>query len=170
MTRRAIVVLTAVALTVLASSTAWAGGWAMTTLDSTPGELRAGETYEVGYTILQHGIRPVAVDHTEIRLRGPWKAGGVHVFEGEPRGPEGHYVATVTIPEAGDYRWEVTQGYFPNHDLGRFTAGEAIAPQTSTGALDVLRTVLPLAALVSAAFVAWQALSLKRLRPAANAP
>lgn len=167
MKHRAITTLTAAALMVLASSTAWAGGWAMTSLDSTPGELRAGETYEIGYTILQHGVRPVVVDHTEIRLHGPWK-GDVHVFEGEPRGPEGHYVATITIPEAGEYRWEVSQGPFGHQDLGSFPAGEAIPAQT-TGVIDALRTALPIAALLSAAFVAWQALSLRRLRLAADA-
>lgn len=169
MKRRIVTIFTAATLVVLTASIAWAGGWAMTSLDTTPGELRAGETYEIGYTILQHGVRPVAVDHTEIRLQGAWKAGGAHVFEGVPRGPEGHYVATVTIPGAGEYRWEVAQGPFGSHDLGRFTAGEAIAPQTSTGALDLFRTALPIAALLSAAFVAWQALTLRRLRPAVDA-
>lgn len=168
MNRRIVTIFGTATLVVLIASAAWAGGWATTSLDTTPGELRAGETYEIGYTILQHGVHPVAVDHTEIRLRGPWKVGGVQVFEGVADGPKGHYVATVTIPEAGEYRWEVTQGGFATHDLGRFTAAEAVAPQKST-ALDVLRTTLPIAALLSAAFVAWQALSLRRLRPAVDA-
>lgn len=168
MTRRVLVFLTAVTLLILSSSAVWAGGWAMTILDSTPGDLRSGETYEVGYTILQHGIRPAAVDHTEIRLQGPWKVGETHTFRGVQQGPEGHYVATVTIPGPGEYRWEVTQGPFPNHDLGHFTAGDPVASE-SLAATDLLRTALPIAALLSAAFVVWQATSLRQRRPVLDA-
>jgi hypothetical protein len=153
---------------ILSSSAVWAGGWAMTILDSTPGELRSGETYEVGYTILQHGIRPAAVDHTEIRLHGPWKVGETHAFRGVQQGPEGHYVATVTIPGPGEYRWEVTQGPFPNHDLGRFTAGDPVASESLT-ATDLLRTALPIGALICAAFVLWQWMNLPRRRPLVDA-
>jgi len=164
MTRRTLVFLAATILMAASSTTVWAGGWAITTLDTTPGDLRAGETYEIGYTILQHGIRPAAVDNTEIRLHGPWKV-GTHVFEGLPQGPVGHYLAEVSVPEAGEYRWEVTQGPFPTHDLGRLIVGEPVAIQSST-APDILRTVLPIATLISAAFVVWQALAVRRLRPA----
>jgi hypothetical protein len=162
------VLLAATSLLVASSATVWAGGWAMTTLDTTPGDLRGGETYEIGYTILQHGIRPVAVDHTEIRLHGPWKVGGMHVFEGRPQGGVGHYVAEVRFPEAGEYRWEVTQGPFPNHDLGRILVGEPV-PVQSSASPDMVRIVLPIVALISVAFVVWQAMAIRRLRPVIDA-
>lgn len=142
------------------SAPAWAGGWATTTLDDTPGELEAGTTYEIGYTILHHGRDPVSVDHTAIRLHGPWK-GDIHTFPGAPNGPEGHYVAEVTIPEAGTYRWEVNQGAFPNHDLGTLVVGEARVADSS-GLLDVLQVALPLATLMAAGYLGFQLLALRR--------
>lgn len=38
-----------------------AGGWAVTTLDSTPAAT-ANQTVEVGFTIRQHGVTPVNPD------------------------------------------------------------------------------------------------------------
>lgn len=167
MTRRTLVFLAATMLMAASSTAVWAGGWAMTTLDTTPGDLRAGVTYEIGYTILQHGVHPVAVDYTEIRLQGPWKV-GTHLFEGMPEGPVGHYVAEVTIPEAGEYRWEIAQGPFGIFDLGQIVVGEPGAIQSSS-ASDIVRTVLPVAALISAAFVVWQAMAIRQLRPTIDA-
>lgn len=163
--RRTLIGIGATLMLLAMSATAWAGGWATTTLDSTPGELEAGTTYEIGYTILQHGRHPVSVDHTEIRLHGPWK-GEVHVFAGAPDGPEGHYVAEVTVPDTGAYRWEVTQGFFPTHDLGTLVVGEARVPE-SGALLGVLQVTMPFATLMGAAYLGFQLLALRR--PAVDA-
>ena len=57
---RMIVTLTVGALIALLTATpALAGGWAVTTMDSVPEDLEAGVTYEIGYTVLQHGEKPV---------------------------------------------------------------------------------------------------------------
>lgn len=155
--RRTLSILGLTATIIAISATAWAGGWAMTSLDDTPGELVAGETYRIGYTILQHGRFPVSVDRTEIRLHGgPWKA-GLHVFEGVADGPAGHYVAEVTVPTSGTYQWEITQGDFGSQDLGTLevgAAGAASAESTQAGAvLEVLRVALPLSALLTAGYL-----------------
>src|SRR5438128_12344573 len=51
-------------LAVVSTPSVFAGGWAITTLDSLPNELRAGETYAIGYVIRQHGQTPFTGAHT----------------------------------------------------------------------------------------------------------
>lgn len=102
------------------SSPALAGGWAVTTLDSVPDAFDAGQTYSIGYTIRQHGVTPVSVDRTEIRVTHS-DSGKRLSFRGVPEGPVGHYVAKVTIPAAGTWTWDVTQGPFEAQPLGTIT-------------------------------------------------
>ena len=102
------------------SSPALGGGWAVTTLDSVPDGFEAGQTYSIGYTIRQHGVTPVSVDRTEIRVTHS-DSGKRLSFRGVPEGPVGHYVAKVTIPAAGTWTWDVTQGPFEAHPLGKIT-------------------------------------------------
>lgn len=168
--RHTLTALTTSILVLATTATAWAGGWAIISLDSTPGEMVAGETYEIGYTILQHGRHPVAVDRTEIRVLGPTKV-DTHVFAGVGDGPEGHYVAEVTFPRGGIFQWEVTQGDFPTHDLGTIQVGDAL-PTSSTARLSilgVLRAVLPAATLISASFAVTQMIRAWPVRQAADA-
>jgi len=168
--RRTLTALTTSILVLGTTATAWAGGWAMTSLDSTPGDMVAGETYEIGYTILRHGRHPVAVDRTEVRVHGPAKA-DTHVFDGVADGPAGHYVAEVTFPRGGTFQWEVTQGNFSTHDLGTIQVADTL-PTSSTARLsilDVLRAVLPAATLISASFVVTQAVRMWPARQAADA-
>lgn len=121
--------LTAV-LALALSSPAFAGGWAVTTLDSIPDRFDAGQTYSIGYTIRQHGVTPITVDRTEIRITHG-DSGKSLAFPGAPEGPVGHYVAKLTIPAAGSWTWEVTQGPFAAQPLGTLTvpiSGPAAAP------------------------------------------
>lgn len=69
MTRRLVVgCLVAGAMMVALAGPALAGGWATTTLDEVPAELESGETYSIGYTILQHGKSPAVVEDTMIQI------------------------------------------------------------------------------------------------------
>ena len=85
-------------------ATSSAGGWVVVSLDSLPA-VHAGEDTEVGFTVLRHGVTPEQSDDLVIVARGP---GGEHRFEATQQGAAGHYVATVRLPDAGAYRWEVT--------------------------------------------------------------
>jgi hypothetical protein len=111
--------ISAVLMLALATPAA-AGGWAVTTLDALPDRFVAGETYAIGYTIRQHGATPISVDRTEIRITQV--ASGKRIaFAGAPDGPVGHYVARVTVPAAGEWSWDVTQGPFEPQALGTLT-------------------------------------------------
>lgn len=108
----------------LTVSPAAAGGWAVTTLDPMSPPV-AGATIEIGFTILQHGRSPVNPDAAVDGIPGEPVAvavrsadGGETVFTARQDGPTGHYVAEVTFPQAGQFDWEVRQGWFGPQDLG----------------------------------------------------
>jgi hypothetical protein len=150
-------------LLVVSAGVAAAGGWAMASLDTTPTAFEAGQTHQVGYRILQHGVRPVDVDKTEIRVFDD--AGEMVAFRGKSTGEVGHYVAEVTVADPGTYRWEVTMGYFPAQELGTMEVSGALAAAGAGSARDWMRVVFPTAAVVSAGAVVLQALALRH-RPA----
>lgn len=113
-----------------------AGGWAVTTLDATP-SLVPGEPIDVGFTIRQHGITPVEVEGASIDVVAA--DGTATTFPATLDG-EAHYVATITVPDAGTYTWRVNQGWFAPQDLGRLVVAPAPAampvatPDTSAAA------------------------------------
>jgi hypothetical protein len=131
-----------------------AGGWAVTTLD--PMEMPApGDQVDVGFTIRQHGVTPVAVSDVSILVTDA--SGATETFAAHPDGTTGHYVAPVTFPAAGSYRWSVVQGWFGPQDLGTVRVQPLAAPvDPGVGRWPLVwRVVLPLVAvvLVLAAFV-----------------
>lgn len=123
---------------------ALAGGWAVTTLDALPTELGAGVSYQLGYTILQHGITPYRTDDTSVRIRSV-STGETHVFAGRPDGPAGHYVVDVRFPTAGEWVWEVQPGIFQAQQLGTVSVIPATAAPGTTGATADQPASLPAA-------------------------
>jgi hypothetical protein len=143
----------ALALLLLTAAPSLAGGWAVTTLDELPSELRAERPYPIGYTLLQHGQTPYVGAKTSIEIRSA--SGERHVFDGRAAGPSGHYVAEVRFPAAGAWSWRVNQDWFGPQELGAVTVLPAAAPVAGAepvvatqapSALGRLRLVLPFAA------------------------
>jgi hypothetical protein len=188
--------LGAVALAVWAclftATTALAGGWAVTAFDPLPETFQAGQSYRLGYTILQHGITPFRADSTTVRIIAPG-GGESHTFTARPEGPAGHYVVDVTFPAAGEWQWEVKPGLFETQRLGTVRvlpagttpstpSNTALAPNPSTTsspaalptaphpAIGILRFLLPLATAAAAGWFAAQLASDHRARRAAAVP
>jgi hypothetical protein len=126
MTAAACALLAATALPAAATAK---GGWATTTLDDAP-QARAGETTDIGFTIRQHGERPVNVDDVAVVIRAD---DGDRTYPAVQEGPVGHYVAEVTFPDEGEYDWVVRQGWFGDYDMGRLRVGDADAAGGSGG-------------------------------------
>ena len=116
----------ALTLVVAQSGGASAGGWAVGSLDEAPSGT-AGTTEDVGFTILQHGQTPVDIDeNVGIDI---YAADGSHLFfEAAGDGTVGHYVASVTFPEAGQYTWEIRMGFFEPQPLGTLSLTAPAAP------------------------------------------
>ena len=96
----------------------------MASLDSVP-VAEPGQTVAVGFTILQHGVTPVALDE-DVGIELSLDDGTSGYFPATADGEVGHYVAEVTFPEAtGEYDWSVRMGWFGPYELGSIevTAG-----------------------------------------------
>lgn len=151
------VIASVMALLTLGGGGALAGGWAVTTFDQLPPEFHAGQPYTLGYTIRQHGQTPIQVDDTKVQITAN---GTTTSFAGKADGALGHYVATVTFPAAGAYRWQVTQGPFAPQELGDVTvlapSGQSSTPATANDAPGPARMILPFAAVAAAAMFVWR--------------
>jgi hypothetical protein len=108
------------------TSSALAGGFAVTTLDPLPQWMHAGQSYRIGYMIRQHGVTPVRDATPKIVIsRGTERVTFVGIAEGGP----GHYVSDVTFPSDGDWLWVVDQSPFPiPQTLGTISVVAALAP------------------------------------------
>lgn len=145
MARRILVTTATVATLMALAGVAMAGGFAITTVDDAPDEFEAGTTYDITYTILQHGRTPVDDASTHLEFTSP--GSGPLRFPGSPTGIPGQYVATVELPEAGSWSWAVDQGEFGVLPLGDVEVGApAGVAAASTGALAYVLTAAALAA------------------------
>jgi hypothetical protein len=112
---RKIGVLLVIALLLALVPAVLAGGWAVITLDEPPGEIRAGEPWTVGFTVLQHGQTPVhRLDPNSpvqplLVAENPATGRRVEV-EATPTKEVGHFVVEVTFPDEGEWTWTI----FPN--------------------------------------------------------
>jgi hypothetical protein len=92
-------------LSLLIAAPALAGGWAVIRLDELPSNVVAGEPLTVGFTVLQHGITPMTGIEPTVtaQLSGSEKI----VVAAVPQGEAGHYVATLTFPQEGNWEWSI---------------------------------------------------------------
>jgi hypothetical protein len=121
----------AVALLVALAAPVSAGGWAVTTFGDVPAEFQAGTTYQLDYSVRQHGQHLVDPGETSIRI---WngETGEEHIFTGQSSGETGYYTAEVTFPSAGEWQWEVIQGMFGPQELGSLSVAGADAASGAT--------------------------------------
>lgn len=158
----AVAVSTLVALLVLAPG-AFAGGWALTTLDAVATPPSAGEPAAVGYTIRQHGMTPVDLADTGIAVTD--RDGATTFFPGRRSGPVGHYLAEVTFPAAGRWTWSVRMDWFGEQPLGGVDVADA-SGDGSAGAGDSGAWLLLAGALACGALLAGHTLGRRVARPA----
>lgn len=156
-------VLLPILLLLVLTPSVLAGGWAVTILDDVPQVVRAGETYRVGFTVLQHGMTPAAGLDTAVRVISP-TTGETFRYPGAPVGAPGHYVAEVSFPAEGQWAWEVLPGWFAPQALGTLTVHASIAsPELSISSdgltrpeVALLRLLLPPATIIALGLFWWQ--------------
>ena len=118
MFRRSMFALVMVAIALLAlAAPVLAGGWAVITLDELPQGVRAGQAFQVGFVVRQHGKTPTNLD-----LNGkPLKPMVIAQKQGDSKpiqfaalqqGDAGHYVADITLPSEGTWDWSITAPTF----------------------------------------------------------
>ncbi|HKZ19158.1 MAG TPA: hypothetical protein VJQ57_03510 [Acidimicrobiia bacterium] len=139
---------------------ALAGGWALTSFDELPSDLEAGASYDLTYTVFQHGVTPVDVGQSEVRVIDG--NGEVTTFAATRLPERGRYAVTVTFPESGLWTWEVTQGEFGTHPMGPISVSPGVAATATTA--SPLAWLLPLALAITIGLVAVQTVNLARQR------
>jgi mono/diheme cytochrome c family protein len=87
------------------------GGWAVITVDDLPDYVVAGKQMDVGFVIRQHGVTLLP----GLSPRVTMKTGDAQVSAmARPVGEKGHYVASLTVPSAGDYKMRIESGFGPS--------------------------------------------------------
>ena len=132
----------------------------MTSFDQVPGKFQAGSTYDLEYTVLQHGQTPVDVGPTQVRLIA--SNGSVTAFDAVPTGEAGRYSVSITFPESGTWQWEVDQGDFGVYPIGSIQVAPTASATAPSG--SALRWLLPVALVLVVGLVAIQLADLMKAR------
>lgn len=148
MFRRLTAALAALALLLILAVPVAAGGWAeivadaqTTTTDTPPTE---GQPIDIGFLVLQHGMTPAGWETATVHFTNASTGKSMDVVARNDR-PDGHFIATVTLPEAGFWSWQVTL-----QDLGSQHLPVGLTVRTAAGevpgydpAMTVGNQVLP---------------------------
>lgn len=131
MFRRLTAALAALALLLLLAVPVAAGGWAeivadaqTTTTETPPTE---GQPIDIGFLVLQHGMTPAGWETATVHFTNASTGKTMDVVARNDR-PDGHFIATVTLPEAGFWSWQVTL-----RDLGSQHLPVALTVRTAAG-------------------------------------
>jgi hypothetical protein len=107
MTERTLRPLAAAALLLAVSATAVsAGGWATITPDARNGQPTEGQETTIGFTVLQHGQTPAGWESPTLVVTDAATGERIEV-KATGQGPDGHFVAALTLPRAGTWTWQV---------------------------------------------------------------
>lgn len=116
---------------------AFAGGWAIISLDALPADVRAGQTQQIGFTVLQHGVTPTNRDLDGSTLVPVLTitpldaaAGKAQEFNARPEGATGHFIADVTFPAAGRWAWSIQLPSYMVQTNGTSSKGAEFEPLT----------------------------------------
>ena len=84
---------------------AFAGGWAVITLDEMPTDVVTGEPVTIGFTVMQHGQTPMndLTPTITASLQKDQEFTTTAVHDDKP----GHYTATMTFPMEGKWDWSI---------------------------------------------------------------
>lgn len=92
-----------------------AGGWAVITFDSLPGEVKAGENVHLAFTVRQHGEKPVhTLDFMDNAPVEPFLVAhneqtGETIQATAQRAEEvGRFTVDLVFPSEGVWQWEIT--------------------------------------------------------------
>ena len=123
---------------------ALAGGWAVITLDELPGEVGANQPLEIGFMVRQHGVTPMSDQTPVIRAHLADSTESV-IVEASEEGEVGHYVATLTLPQTGEWQWSI-QAFTVNQPMPALTVVEATLAVTKSEPVTPNSNTLPLLA------------------------
>jgi len=123
---------------------ALAGGWAVITLDELPGRVEANQPLEIGFMVRQHGVTPMSDQSPSItaHLSGSSESINVKVSK---EGKAGHYVATLTLPQSGEWQWSIA-AFTVNQPMPALTVVDATVAVAKSEPVKSNSNTLPLLA------------------------
>ena len=104
-----------------------AGGWAVITVDALPARIAASETLTIGFTVRQHGIKPLSGLQPVLFFYGAGEKENFTV-EAHADGEVGHYTALVTFPNSGMWDWSI-QAFNMDQPMPPLAVNEASVAQ-----------------------------------------
>jgi hypothetical protein len=149
--------LLAVGLLLVAAPAAYAGGWATVSLSSTPAGTAPGAPWNVNITVLQHGRTPLSDLNPSVTISS---GDATKTFAATPTSKPGMYRAEVVFPTAGEWSYEVNDGFlppahtYPAVEIGGTPAPAAAAATSDDGGPNLLWLVPGIALLLAAAALA----------------
>ena len=126
-----------VALLGLAAPAA-AGGFATVRLDEPPGEVVVDVPWQVGFTVKQHDVTPTNDVQPVVQARH--KETGEEIrASARQTGAVGHFLAQITFPRAGAWKWTITPAPFSETSFETLTvlAEPGLAPSEGATILPV---------------------------------
>lgn len=127
---------------------AWAGGWAVITVENLPGEVRAGENVHVEFSVRQHGRELTSLVTPVLRAHNP-ETGESFLVDAAALKAKGYFAVDVVFPAEGTWEWSIDPVVLGGKlDLLPLTVLPAAAPvsvasaSNSTAGTATLRTVL----------------------------
>lgn len=97
-------------LTALFVSAAFAGGWAVVTLDAMPMDVVVNQPVSVAFMVRQHGQTPWVCDCVRVSA---YHSTSQRVVVNAEMDQPGHYTATLNFDKAGVWQWSVASGLAP---------------------------------------------------------
>ena len=104
--RRAITGIVLTGTLIALSAPALAGGYAVVRLDEPPGDVLVATPWRFGFMVLQHDVTPNS-DVTPVVHALHKETGEEVTATGQQEGAVGHFVAEVTFPRAGEWKWSI---------------------------------------------------------------
>lgn len=137
--------IAAFALLLTLAAPVLAGGWAEIVADAQTSEQPPveGQPVDVGFVVLQHGVTPAPWETATVHFTNASTGETIDVAATNDR-PDGHFVATATLPDAGFWSWQVTLQNLESQQLPialtvRTAAGEVPAYDPSMTATAIAR-------------------------------
>ncbi len=154
---RRLLITVSLAAALIAAPSAFAGGWATVGLDSTPAGVQPGDPWNVSITVLQHGRTPLVDVQPTLTISN---GDSSKTFAAKPTDKPGVYAASVTFPSAGQWTYEVNDGFitqqphtFPAVQIGAPVRAPAAATTTDDGGVNLTWLLLGGIAFVLAALI-----------------
>lgn len=128
-------VILACVFSVVLVGPAFAGGWAVVTLDAVPQGPATGQTLSLGLMVRQHGVTPTDGVSPTLTARNSATGETVRAVARKD-GPVGHFVVDVAFPSAGEWTWKIAPEPFAPTDFGTLSvlAAGAAKSQPATAA------------------------------------